>query len=560
MRHGKKGALVVHGRGRRTALTLTLSVLVLAAAGFASNASTADSATMAATAPPPPKVNVPTPTIPGARRWPGPFAVVLVVDAARYDEFNLAQMPNLAKLAASGVQYSQAWVGQLPSVTESSHATIGTGVLPVRHDILGDTWRVPGTEQMSPNLLNSQLTRTGYIGKVIKQTGSPSLAAITHLRWPDSKVVALSGHKVYAADALGAGIADYVAFGAKDARGHYVPSAIPGHEYAASILHSPQLDLPGYPRTPGQEDDWTTTLALKFLFQYHPRLMMINLPEVDIYGHIAGTDGTVMQPLISNVDKQIGRLVAAYGRAHILPQTTFIITSDHGMVPALHTVDEEQIKSIVLKAGGDPLYIGHGDSSSIWLKNPETIQKVKTALVDANIPDVAAVYARSPKGNYVLASPPARLADPAVANSQIALLSTLNVAESPDIELVYDENTITMTPGFVKSGRKGDHGGATWGAQHIPLIINGPRIKRGLVSSFPARLVDIAPTVEALLETRPSHQDGIPLADAIVNPPKGSPALQAVRGVTLRAEVGALQTEAALRPNVAPVKKGPARP
>ena len=321
--------------------------------------------------PPPPGIKMPTPTIPGAHKWSGPFAVVLVVDAARYDEFNLAQMPNLAKLAASGVQYSQAWVGQLPSVTESSHATIGTGVLPTRHNILGDTWRVPGTEQMSPNLLNSQLTRTGYIGKVIKQTGSPSLAAITHLRWPGSKVVALSGHKVYAADALGGGSADYVAFGTKDARGHYVPAAIPGHEYDASILHSPQLDLPGYPRTPGSEDDWTTTLALKFLFKYHPRLMMINLPEVDIFGHIAGTSATVMQPLMSNVDKQIGRLVAAYGRAGILPQTTFLITSDHGMVPALHTVDEEQIKQIVVKAGGDPLYIGHGDSSSIWLKNPE---------------------------------------------------------------------------------------------------------------------------------------------------------------------------------------------
>jgi len=101
------------------------------------------------------------------------------------------------------------------------------------------------------------------------------------------------------------------------------------------------------------------------------------------------------------------------------------------------------------------------------------------------------------------------------------LLSTLNVAESPDIVLVYDENTITMTPGFLKIGRKGDHGGATWGAQHIPLIINGPRIKKGLVSSYPARLIDIAPTVEALLETYPLKQDGIPLADAIPESPVG---------------------------------------
>jgi arylsulfatase A-like enzyme len=549
--------MAAHVRVRRIGLTGVLLSLALAGTGFASNASSVGSAAVGAPAPPvPPGVSTPTPTKPGAKKWTGPFVVVIVVDAARYDEFNLAQMPNLAKLASSGVQYSQAWVGQLPSVTEASHATIGTGVMPTRHGILGDTWRVPGTEQMSPNLLNSQLTRTGFIGKLIKQSGVPSVAAITHLRWPGSKVVTLSGHKVYAADALGAGSADYIAYGGKDARGHFVPSTIPGHEYDASILHSPQLDLPAYPRQPGQEDDWTTTLALKFLFEYHPRVMMINLPEVDVYGHIAGTDATVMQPLISNVDKQIGRLVAAYGRAHILPQTTFLITSDHGMVPALHTVDSEQIKSIVTKAGGVPLYVGHGDYSSVWLKNPQSIGSVKRALVNANLPNVAAIYARSPRGNYLLASPASRLADPAVANAQTQLLSTLNVAESPDIVLVYDENTITMTPGFMKSGRKGDHGGATWGAQHIPLIIKGPRIKKGLVSTYPARLVDIAPTIESLLETYAQRQDGTPLADAILNPPGGSVAAQARNGVALRVDVEALQREAALRPNTTPGKSG----
>jgi hypothetical protein len=87
------------------------------------------------------------------------------------------------------------------------------------------------------------------------------------------------------------------------------------------------------------------------------------------------------------------------------------------------------------------------------------------------------------------------------------------------------------------------------------LILSGPRIKKGIVSSYPARLIDIAPTVEALLETYPLQQDGVPLADAILNPPAGSPALQAARGVTMRADVEALQQEATLRPNTSPVKK-----
>jgi hypothetical protein len=168
-----RGTMVAFNRVRRFVLTSVLLSLVLAGAGFTWNPTSADSAALGAGTPPrPPGVTKPTPTVPRTRKWPGPFAVVLVVDAARYDEFNLAQMPNLAKLAASGVQYSQAWVGQLPSVTEASHATIGTGVLPTRHNILGDTWRVPGTEQMSPNLLNSQLTRTGYIYQADRLTQS----------------------------------------------------------------------------------------------------------------------------------------------------------------------------------------------------------------------------------------------------------------------------------------------------------------------------------------------------------------------------------------------------
>ncbi len=485
----------------------------------------------------------------------GPYAVVIVIDAARADEINLANMPNLARLAASGTSYTNAWVGQLPSVTESSHATIGTGVFPNRHLILGDTWRIPGTSQMSPNLLNSTLTRTGYIGKVMQQAGVPSLAHFVHQRYPGSRVVALSGHKIYAADGLGAGAADYVAFGTKDARGHFVPSAIPGREPAQSLLSSPQLDLPTYPRVPGIEDNWTTTLALKFLFKYHPRLMMINLPEVDIFGHIDGTNSTVMQPLLNDVDHEIGRLVAAYGRAGLLNQTYWIVTADHGMVPAVHTIDSTNIKSIITNAGGQPLYIGHGDYCTVWLKNLTAVPRVAAALSAANLPNVDAVYDKTASGKYQLVSPLSRLADPAVARSYSALLGTLNQGESPDIVLMYDENTITMTPTFLKVGRKGDHEGATWGSQHIPLFIAGPNVRRGFTSTYPARLVDIAPTLETLMDIQPEGQDGVPLADGMISPPTWAVTAQDKRGPALLADVQALETEATLRPNLLPTQK-----
>lgn len=520
------------------ATTLGLSVL--------SGSTSVDSTVMAS-----PR-STPAPTQKPQKPRIGPFALLLVVDAARFDEFNLNQMPNLSRLVAAGSFFSNAWVGQLPSITETSHATLGTGVLPYRHGILGDTWRVPGTNQMAPDLLSAQLDRTGYIGKFIRQTGSPSFAGLVHQRYPGSIVVALSGHKTYAADAMGAGTADFVAFGMQDKRGHYVPAAIPGATPSRNILASPQLDLPSYPRKPGLEDWWTTTLAEKFLFKYHPRVMMVNFPEVDVFGHIAGTNARVMQPLISNIDRQIGRLVAAYARAGMLSQTDIVVTADHAMAPSVRTVSSLSINKIIQLAGGQPLYVGHGDYSPIWLRNVSAVPRVAAALARANLPGVAAIYAKTPAGRYVLASQPSRLADPGVQQAYNDLLLSFDSPESPDIVLLYDENTITMTPTFLKIGRKGDHGGATWGAQHIPLILEGPGVKQGYTSAFPARLTDIAPTLETLLGVTPQHQDGTPLADAMVSPPPGAAADEVKHLGEFTADVDHLEREAALRPNVIP--------
>jgi arylsulfatase A-like enzyme len=489
----------------------------------------------------------------GASQRQGPYVLVLVIDAARFDEFNLAQMPNLARVVAGGTTYNQAWVGQMPSLTETSHATIGTGVLPARHLIIGDTWRVPGTNSMSPDLLNRQITQTGYLGKLIKQSGAPTLASFVHQHYKGSVVVALSGHKIYAADAMGAGDADFVAYGALDTRRHYVPFAIPGHMPSKSILGSSQLDLPSYPRKPGIEDAWTTTLAEKFLFKYHPRLMMVNLPEVDVYGHAVGTQVDVMQPLMRNIDGQIGRLLAAYGRAGLLSQTTFVITSDHAMVPSVRTVSSPQVAQIVQRAGGVALTVGHGDYCAVWLKDLASVPRVAAALATANLPGVDAVYAKDETGQYALVSAPARLADPMVNQAYLDLLATFDSAESPDVVLLYDENTITTSPYYQKIGRKGDHGGASWGAQHIPLILMGPTVRQGYRSDFPARLVDIAPTIETIMGISPQHQDGVPLSDALLHPPLTAVQMQGKVSARLLDDVKALEQEAALRPNLGQV-------
>jgi arylsulfatase A-like enzyme len=444
--------------------------------------------------------------------------VVLISDGARYDEWDLAQMPNLAALIKRGTTFTQATVGQLPSITETSHATLGTGVYPYRHGILGDSWRIPGQNKMTPNLLSASLDQTGYIEKLIKQQNVPTLSAIIHRRFPQGKVVTMSGHKVYAATAMGPD-ADFSVFGMNNSKGQFAPATTPSQAPDASILRSAGLALKSYPRTAGLEDHWTTNLAQQMVQRYRPRLLMINYPEIDNAGHTYGTDPKYIGPIMRALDNDIGRLEATYKKLGILSKTDFIITSDHGMVPSTHTVDVGKIENVIKSAGASYLSVGHGDYCPIWLNNPSQIPAVAQALVKASIPYVRAVYMKDAQGRYVLASPQSSLdADPGLQQAYSNLLATEDNVSSPDIVLLYDENTITMTPTFVKVGRKGDHEGATWGAQHIGLFMAGPGIKANYVSNYPARLVDIPVTIAALFTAHPNHTDGVPLADAMTGP------------------------------------------
>jgi arylsulfatase A-like enzyme len=63
----------------------------------------------------------------------------------------------------------------------------------------------------------------------------------------------------------------------------------------------------------------------------------------------------------------------------------------------------------------------------------------------------------------------------------------------------------------------------------VPLIIAGPGVRAGHVSHFPARLVDLAPTVLRLLGVPYPQLDGVALADAFTDPlPKEKAAQAAV--------------------------------
>jgi arylsulfatase A-like enzyme len=87
---------------------------------------------------------------------------------------------------------------------------------------------------------------------------------------------------------------------------------------------------------------------------------------------------------------------------------------------------------------------------------------------------------------------------------------------------------------------KGTHGGPTWKVQHVPLIMAGPGIRQGVHSQFPARAIDIAPTMERLLGIPAIQRDGVLLADALTDAAAWEKRPQALAAPSLSADVNAL--------------------
>jgi arylsulfatase A-like enzyme len=443
-----------------------------------------------------------------------PRFIMVVMDAFRADYVNLASMPNLELLMSRGTAYSNAWVGQLESYTPASHATLSTGAIPAHSGVLGFDWRDPNT---------GQETYTGWYDDVIagrleqqlRQHGVNSIPKAVKSIDPSARVVALSSEKYYAADAMGGPAADYILYGLPQGSS-IVTRGIPHHLPPQTFLQRKGMTGP-WPLKFGQFDEMSMTMALEALQVFDPRVLMINLPGADVYGHRVSPAATdVMGKIVKAADDQLGRLIDGLRARNLFKDTIIVVTGDHGMVGNTYQIDDTDLKDKIRAAGGDYLFHTGGNSAYIWLRNPEVSPQGAKSLVNQIGPAPFAHYQTIESGSY-LYHPVARdgqSIEPLLEAAYQYLLGTFAGPLAPDIALTFKENAITR----VYPKGHGEHGGATWGAQQIPLVITGPGVKRGFTSEFPARLMDVAPTVLSLLGIEPENMDGVPLADALVSP------------------------------------------
>jgi arylsulfatase A-like enzyme len=438
--------------------------------------------------------------------------VLVVLDGARPDYFDLTTLPHLDALRAAGTQFTNAFDGILEAETPSGHATIATGSRPNRNGLLGFDW----TNDSGRYSLFSP-DQMGALEQILQDARAPTLAGLYKKKYPRARVVALSGHKYYAAAPLGGPDADAIMYYQGDPQGRYVPVAVPGHLPPARVLTSSTLVAPTTRLPDGREDHLATELALSAVKIMHPRLLLINYPEFDWpLGHVDGgiLDRAKVIKDMQVFDSDLGRIESSYLKAGILDKTLFVVTADHGMMPITHFVPSTVVTNAVTQAGTTAPDIAASSADYVWLADGSKAAAVAENIVKAHEPGIQSVYSLAEKGGepqYISADPTSLDANTEAANQY--LLGALFNGHQPNVVVFGREGVSFSDP---KTGWKADHGGNSWESQHIPLIFSGPGIRAGAVSDAPVQLEDVAPTVLTDMGVTPRGMDGHILTDAVL--------------------------------------------
>ena len=223
-----------------------------------------------------------------------------------------------------------------------------------------------------------------------------------------------------------------------------------------------------------------------------PDFLVVYGADLDAFGHLEGPDSPNIVSLVAQLDRQLGRIVQAAKDVGIYERTTFVLTSDHGMTGWRRSFLEEFVATPGLGRGVELVPPGRPAA-------PET--EVVVVKSGGRITDVTL------RGR---ARTPGRLAE--VRRALEGLPQVGRVLGAADLEALRASDKVgdflveTRTPwGFglaepAEGASRGGHGSTL--EMRVPLLISGAGVRTGAVPKD-ARLVDVAPTIAALLGVRP---------------------------------------------------------
>ncbi len=290
-------------------------------------------------------------------------------------------MPTLRKMMAGGARGSLACV--FPTVTWPNHTSIVTGVMPVRHGVLGNAFFDRVKDASVTLIWDPALDKTAIVkaptlydvahdaGLVTASIAWPATRNAPTLDWQMPCVLDFSLTTKYSTPAL-----------LEELRAKKIHYEFMEH-WLSKDPPPAQNDQKGSITKRGLEgkvelDRLHTQVAAHILETKRPGLLLLHYELVDATQHGKGRDTPEGYEACAETDRRLGELLAAVERSGRLPQTTFLVVSDHGFRNYARSI---RLNNLLLNAGlltvqkrqirdTQVALVSSGGSASLYIKDP----------------------------------------------------------------------------------------------------------------------------------------------------------------------------------------------
>ncbi len=436
-----------------------------------------------------------------AQERPADHVILISIDGLR-PEFYLEERwpaPMIQRMAAEGA-HAERVRGVTPTVTYPSHTTMVTGALPARHGITNNRPFEAGGESGLWFMVSDSI-RVPAIWDAVAARGDVSAG----VSWPVSARSAID-YNVPEFWSVAGREGDLTGPAAQTfaLRAEVRPAGLLEEIEAESLGPFPDYYW-GYNRS---REDAVGDIAGHLIEHYRPNLLVVHLNQTDYHQHAEGREGAEVRLGVASVDRAVARMVEAADRAGILDRTAFVVTGDHGFVD----VDTRVSPNVwLVEAGlhedrpdrGEWRAAWHpaGGSAFLRLRDPNdtaALNRVRADL-EALPPGVKNLFRVVEKDELV-----ARGADPD---------AVLALAAEPGVYLGGATGGPAITPG---SG--GAHGYfPELDDVHTGFVAWGAGVAPGHTIPL-MHLVDVAPTIAALLDLDFQAPDGVVRAGVVLPP------------------------------------------
>jgi phosphonoacetate hydrolase len=425
--------------------------------------------------------------------------LVVVFDGLRPDLVRADTTPNLHRFREQAACFVQAR-SVFPSMTRVCSSSIATGAPPATHGIVGNTFFCPEVAADRPLDLDKLEDFRRFA-----RAGLPALTA------PTFADVLAAASKRLAIVHGGTPGATFALAPRADANGHWVynvrgpeASLTPEAGYAmrAQFGPEPARDRPLF----AVVDRVADVFVEHVLGTLKPEVALAWFPEPDTSGHFIGIGAPETLAVLGRCDAQFGRILDAFEARGWSERSLLIVLSDHGQI----TVTEQVPLFDDLSRAGFPTATT-AEEGAMLLGVPGAFGELRLLEGDEHRRDRVVAWLQEHPAIGHLFTRDLDGIDGAAPGTLSLRLVGLDHARAPDIAFTLRSGTEPDHYGLPGRGlfisgvpvNGGMHGGLNPHEMSTVLILGGPGVLQGVRIEAPAGLIDVAPTVLAVLGLEP---------------------------------------------------------